>query len=189
MASRNRMAKALDRLEQQAEQIEQGRQAWRQERDREAAERQRWEETLHRFGEALPEDLWDRVAAALEDGSCPLWDWIKNISRGRSRLPECLTEEVMRRLVLIRLDEADKCDSFEAVCLRCGLQYPMHKYPPLSEWKLAPGCSPGEQPLRYDLPRFFDHDGCPACAASSTAGDMNWAHLIGDGYWFAAKDD
>src|SRR5262249_25175992 len=85
---------------------------------------------------------------------------------------------------LIRLDEADRCEPWEAVCLRCGLEYPMHKSPPLDQWRLAPGCSPDERPLRYDLPHFFDHDGCPACGASSKAGEMNWAHLMPDGYWF-----
>src|SRR5262245_22296447 len=184
MNSRNRIARVLDRLE---EQVEQAQQAREQEADREAAERRRWEGALDRFGAALPEDVWDRVAAALEDPFCPLWHWIEDISRGRSRLPECLTEDVMRRLVLIRLDEADRCEPFEAVCLRCGLQYPMHESPPLSQWKLAPGCSPDERPLRYDLPHFFEHDGCPACGASSKAGEMNWAHLIGDGYGLAPQ--
>jgi hypothetical protein len=153
----------------------------------ESAEQQRWDETLSRFGEMIPEDLGDRVRAALEDRGCSLWRWIEDVFRGRSRLPECLTQEVMRRLVLTRLDEADKCEPYEAVCLRCGLQYPRHKCPPISEWKLVPGRSPDERPLRYDLPYFFDHDGCPACGTSSKAGEMNWAHLIGDGYWFAVN--
>jgi hypothetical protein len=151
-----------------------------------AEQQRRWEETLRHLGEMIPEDLWDRVRAALEDRGCLLWRWIEDVFQGRSRLPGCLTEEVMRSLVLIRLDEADKCQPWEAVCLRCGLQYPMHRYPPISEWKLAPGCAPEERPLRYDLPHFFDHDGCPACGASSKVGEMNWAHLIGDGHWFAA---
>jgi hypothetical protein len=124
---------------------------------------------------------------ALQDERSPLWDWLDSIYRGRSRLPEGLTREVMRRLVLIRLDEADRCEPWEAVCLHCGLQYPKHKSPPLSEWKLLPGCSPDERPLRYDLPHFFDHDSCPACGASSKAGDMNWAHLMEDGHWFASE--
>ena len=180
MISRSRMVRELERLEQLVNEQEQHQ---RQEEAEEAEERRRWEEALNRFEAVLPEDLLDRVALALEDERCPLWDWLDDIVRGRCRLPECLTKEVMRRLVLIRLDEADKCDSFEAVCLRCGLQYPRHKSPPLSEWRLAPGCSPDERPLRYDLPHFFDHDGCPACGASSRAGSMNWSHLIEDGYW------
>jgi hypothetical protein len=138
---------------------------------------------LRRFCKVLPADLEDRVATALEDRNCPLWRWLRDMFCGRSQIPEGLSTDVMRRLVLIRLDEADKCDSFEAVCLRCGLQYPKHKSPPLRDWKLAPGCSPEGRPLRYDLPHFFDHDGCPACGASSKAGEMNWAHLIEDGYW------
>src|SRR5262249_12056554 len=131
--------------------------------------------------------LCDRVTAALDDTQCPLWRWLESIFEGRSRLPVWLTGEVMRRLVLIRLAGADRCEPWEGVCLRCGLQYPMHKSPPLSGWKLAPGCSPDERPLRYDLPHFFDHDGCPACGASSKAGEMNWAHLVPDGYWLNAE--
>jgi hypothetical protein len=181
MVSRSRVFKTLGRLEREiSEQLE----IRRQEEERQAAEQRRWEETLTCFGAALPEDLWDRVDVALRDENSTLWRWLEDMFRGRSRMPECLTEEVMRRLVLIRLEEADRCDSFECVCLHCGLQYPHHKSPPLSEWKLAPGCSPDERPLRYDLPRFFEYDGCPACRASSRASDMNWAHLMSDGYWF-----
>jgi hypothetical protein len=140
-----------------------------------------------RFVEVLPDDLRDRVSVALQDDRCLLWPWLRDICRGRSRLPERLTEDVMRRLVLVRLDEADRCQPWEAVCLRCGLQYPMHKYPPLSDWRPGPGCSPDERPLRYGLPHFFEHDGCPACGASSKAGEMNWAHLIEDGFWTQDK--
>jgi hypothetical protein len=99
-----------------------------------------------------------------------------------------LSAVVMRRLVLIRLEEADRCDSLEAVCLGCGLQYPQHKRPPLSPWRLPPGCSPDDRPLGYDLPHFFEHEGCPACGASCRTGDMNWAHLIEDGHRFAQAD-
>jgi hypothetical protein len=182
MTSRSRIARALDRLEE----IVNERLQRRAEEDKRVADiRRRWDETLGRFEEALPKDLLDRVAAALEDERCPLWGWLKDVFRGRSRLPACLTEEVMRRLVLIRLDEPDRCEPWEAVCLRCGLQYPRHKSPPLSEWQRAPGCSPGERPPVNDFPRFFEHDGCPACGASSKVGEMNWAHLIPDGFWTA----
>lgn len=181
MTSRTRIVRALERLEQQAKEWQQSR---RHEKEYKAPEQCRWEETLDRFFQVLPEDLWCRVGEALEDESCLLWGWIENVFRGRSQLPECLSKGVMRRLVLIRLDEADKCESFDAVCLRCGLQYPWHKRPPVSQWRLATGCSPDDWPLRYDLPHFFDHDSCPACGASSTTGEMTWAHLIGDGYWF-----
>jgi hypothetical protein len=185
MTSHNRVAR-VERLEEWAN----DRRQCRLEEEKHAADTQRrWEETLSRFEALLAEDLLGRVDEALEDERCPLWKWLEDIVRGRSRLPECLTEAVMRRLVLIRLDEADKCDGLEAVCLRCGLQYPMHKRPPLSEWRLAPGCSPDERPLRYDLPHFFDHDGCPACGASSKAGEMNWAHLMEDGYWATDKEN
>jgi hypothetical protein len=180
--NRHRIARVLDRLEQQAEEYITQQLIRRQEEARERAEDQRWEETLLQFSEALPEDLWDRVSTALDDERCPLWDWIENLYRGRCLLPENLSAGLVRRLVLIRLDEADKC-SFEAVCLHCGLQYPTHKTPPLSEWRLVPDCQPTDKPLRYDLPSFFEHRGCPACGASSQSGHMNWAHLLPDGYW------
>lgn len=184
MISRNRIARALDRLEPQVAEVWG---AWEQECARKVAERQRWKEVMSRFCYFIPDDLGDRVTAALQGGDRGLWGWIENIVRGRCRLPECLTQEVMRRLVLVRLDEADRCDSFEGVCLHCGLQYPMPKLPPWDGWRVVPGCPPG-QPPRYEQPRLFDHDGCPACGASSKAGHMNWAHLMEDGHWFARKD-
>src|SRR5262245_57199371 len=107
MVSRNRLMKRLDRLESQVQERRESRRQWVQQ---EAAERRRWKETLTRFIDVLPNNLHDRVEAALRDERCPLWRWLEDVNRGRSRLPECLTEEVMRRLVLIRLDEADRCE-------------------------------------------------------------------------------
>jgi hypothetical protein len=100
------MVKTLDRLERE---IREQQEIRRQEEEQQAPRQRRWEETLTRFGEFLPEDLSDRVDEALRDDRCPLWRWLEDQFRGRSRLPECLTEEVMRRLVLIRLEEADRC--------------------------------------------------------------------------------
>ena len=175
VATRNRFARVLDRLEEQVKERQQRR---LEEEAKDADDQRRWDEVMNRFCEVLPEDLGDRVAVALQDERCPLWGWIRNMHRGRSRLPECLTEAVMRRLVLVRLDEADRCEPWDAVCLRCGLQYPMHKTPPLNEWRLASNRSPDGQPLRYDLPHFFDHAGCPGLRRpGSKAGEMNWAHL------------
>ena len=199
MTMSRRIARALDRLEARVHE----RQQRRLDEERQQADVQRrWEETLSRFEALLPNDLLDRVAVALQDDQagdeirefreyerCPVRLWIEDVYRGRSRLPECLTEAVMRQLVLTRLDEGDRCSDFDGVCLRCGLQYPMCKLPPISEWRLAPGCSRDEKPLRYDLPHFFDHDGCPACGASSKAGEMTWVHLIEDGFWTRDRHD
>jgi hypothetical protein len=112
---------------------------------------------------------------------------MEDVWRGRSRLPECPTEEVMRRLVLIRLD-APEWDFMDGVCLRCGLQYPVPNYPSSAQCGCS-GCMArarrrAESRALFD--RLFGHEGCPACGASTKVGDMNWAHLIGDGYWFAA---
>jgi hypothetical protein len=159
-----------------------------------AAEHGRALETWERFAGLVPDDLSERVAAVLEDMQHPIWRWLRNVFEGKSRLPECLTENVMRQILLVRLDRAELCDNSEMACLRCGLQYPMHKSPPLSEWKMTPaakerlaqGCPWDNLPYpRYDLPHFFDHAGCPACGASSRAEEANWAHLVESGYWFA----
>src|SRR5947209_4476754 len=130
MTARHRMARTLDRLEAHFQQQNERRQ---EEDSRAADHRRRSQETLGAFATALPRDLYERVLKALNEQDCPLCPWLEDVFRGRSRLPECLTPEVMRRLVLIRLDEADQCDDFDAVCLRCGLQYPVHNSPPLSE--------------------------------------------------------
>ena len=181
MTPRKRIARALDRLEAQVNERQQRRLG---EDQQQTADRLRWEEILRRFEALLEPALLHRVELALQDDQSgdeileyreyeqySVRAWMEDIYRGRSLLPECLTPEVMRQLVLIRLDEADRCRS-EAVCTRCHLQYPQCKLPPVSEWKLAPGCSRDEIPLRYDLPHFFDHDGCPACGPHSRAGEM-----------------
>src|SRR5262245_66499216 len=69
----------------------------------------------------------------------------------------------MRQLVQIFLDRPDHIEG-GMTCAACGLQRPIHKYPPFSEWKLVPGCHPDERPLRYDLPEFFPS--CPACGCT-----------------------
>src|SRR5262249_44185438 len=135
--SRKRIARALDRLEPLVEEVWG---AWEEECARKAAERQRWKVGLHRFGEGLPEGLWDRAEQALNDERCRLWRWLEDIVRGRSRLPACLTPDVMRQQVLVRLNMAPECGGFEGVCLHCGLQYPVSYFTPLTEWKSPDGC-------------------------------------------------
>lgn len=166
-----RIGKALDLLEKRARELQQVR---RQKDDRVAAVQRRRKEILENFFAAMPEDLWERAVTAIDENEfCPLARWLRYVFDGRSRLPECLTKDVMRRLVQIRLDEANKCDSLECVCLRCGLQYPLPKDLPWSQ-----------RGADYSPPHFFDQRGCPACGASTKAGEMNWAHLVEDGYWF-----
>lgn len=186
MTLRGRVGRALDQMGQVLKELREQDRRRREAEARAAEEDRRDRAILRRFESLLSEDLIIRADAALSDKHHTLWRWIEYLFDGRCRLPECLTEGVMRWLILVNLDQADKIDSYYAVCLRCGLLYPMHKSPPLSEWKLAPGCLPDERPLRYDLPHFFDHDGCPACDASSKVGSMNWAHLIEGGYWFGS---
>jgi hypothetical protein len=101
-------------------------------------------------------------------------------------LPEGLTAEVMRRLVQVRLEAAPD-DLLDGVCLRCGLQYPLPQFPGSAHC----GCGSCEDRQRQRAQslavyeRLFDGRGCPACGASTKVGEMNWAHLVEDGYWFA----
>jgi hypothetical protein len=181
MGSRNRLVKRLDRREQQVQQRQESR---RQREEQEAPERRRWEDTLTRFSEVLPEDLGDRVTAALRDERCPLWRWLEDVCRGRSRLPQSLTADVLRRLVQIRLEAAWE-DFLDGVCLRCGLQYPLPNYPSSAQCGCG-YCADRQRQQAESLALFerrFDGRGCPACGASSKAGEMNWAHLMQDGYW------
>jgi hypothetical protein len=181
MGSRICLVKRLDRLEQQVHERQARRRQWQ---DQVATERRVWEDTLARFFEVLPEDLHDRVAAALQDEHYPLWRWLEDVCRGRSLLPQCLTADVMRRLVQLRLDAAWE-DFLDGVCLRCGLQYPLPNYP--SSVQCPCGCCKDRERQRAEslalFERLFDGRGCPACGASSKAGEMNWAHLMQDGYW------
>jgi hypothetical protein len=181
--ARNRIVRRLDRLEQQAKDQQQG---LRQDRDRKAAEQRRWEETLDAFGAVLSEDLLGPVATALQTRRGLLWRWFDSVFRGRSRLPEGLTAEVMRRLVQVRLEAAPD-DLLDGVCLRCGLQYPLPQF--LGSPQCGCGSCEDRQRQRAQslavYERLFDGRGCPACGASTKVGEMNWAHLVEDGYWFA----
>jgi hypothetical protein len=179
----------LARLERQ---LQAEMQLFREQEERRAAELRRWDEVLNAFGAVLPDDLNEPVTAALEGGRAPLWGWLENLVRGRCRLPECLTEDVVRRLVTVYLDaDAAEAASLSGVCLRCGLQYPLPNFPSSAQCD-CPACDEGslrraESRARglavYE--RLFDGRGCPACGASTKAGEMNWAHLMPDGYWFA----
>jgi hypothetical protein len=59
-------------------------------------------------------------------------------------------------------------DSFARVCRQCGLEYPDHQKPPLSQWK------PRQGPPWFDTPDCFA--ACPGCGASIK--DFDWAHLV-----------
>src|SRR5262245_29620623 len=155
MTTRNGIVRALDRLEQQL-----GGQRSVEDLVDEEQQQRRWEETARRFEELLPEDLFDRVNEALADERHPLWEWFDSVFRGRSRLPECLTEEVMRRLVEARLYQADG-DFIDAVCLRCGAQYPLLNFTSSVDCKCA-DCQSRKQRRAETVAlfeRLFDHEG------------------------------
>lgn len=181
------MRRSRQQLERVLEQLEQEAQERRQQQEEVDAEDRRWLETLERFGEALPPDLHARVTQALEaDRHCSVWAWIENVYVGRSRLPDGLSPEVMRRLVQILLEEGEQCLAWVGVCLRCGLQYPLPRWRYESRSHASDSHATPAAERRYEE-SFFEHNGCPGCGASSKKGDMTWAHLIGEGYWFTRR--
>jgi hypothetical protein len=106
----------------------------------------------------------------------PFGPWLRDLSRGWCRLPK-LTPEAMKDLLLAWLSpEATRGQ----ICRQCGLEYPLPRLPPSSEWKLLPGKRPMEgHPPWYDLPEFFQE--CPGCGASRF--NMDWPHLVEDKHY------
>jgi hypothetical protein len=144
--------------------------------------KKRWASVAHRFvllarqaGELMCDAEREQVRLAvkqlMDNFGGPFAAWVRHLQDGWCRLPE-LQPAVMKELLLTWLrPEVDG----GMVCSQCGLEYPKHKYPPTSEWKLLPGKKPREGPPPwYDLPQFFS--ACPNCGASSY--DIDWPHLI-----------
>jgi hypothetical protein len=138
----------------------------------------RWNQICLQAWQLLPGPDQERVKQAMEQEEGPLsgpfGSWLRGLSNGWSRLPE-LAPEVMKDLLLAWLSpEADG----GMVCEQCGLEYPKHKTPPMSEWKLLPGKNRMKDPPPwFDLPELFE--ACPGCGASRYEAD--WPHLM-DGY-------
>jgi hypothetical protein len=103
-----------------------------------------------------------------------------------------LTEDVMRRLIEVWLYKglaSASSDFLDGICLRCGLQYPLPNFPPSAHCHCN-SCQEGNRRRAESVAlfwRLFDCRGCPACGASTQAGEMNWAHLVPDGYWFTSS--
>jgi hypothetical protein len=124
----------------------------------------------------MSEEECQRVGAALEQWNDrqagPYAGWFCDLARERCRLPD-LAPAAMKAVLLAWL--SPECDSGARVCRPCGLEYPSHKSPPMSEWKVLPGKVPFQgPPPGYDLPDFFD--ACPGCGASLL--DFDWASLV-----------
>jgi hypothetical protein len=88
--------------------------------------------------------------------------WLTGLTRGETNLPANLAPATVATIVRVYLEHADLVDPLSQPCPTCGLLVPQHTYPPLSEWRLAPGCKPSDTPLKYDLPKFFNS--CPHCS-------------------------
>jgi hypothetical protein len=144
----------------------------------------RWEEIINRLTKtiiaALPlltEDQQEQVVRAFEQvGDLfegPFGTWHSHLSRGWCRMPE-LSPEVGKELLLAWL--SPQVDG-SMVCGQCGLEYPKHRHPPMSEWRVLPCKIPLQGPPPwYDLPEFFQ--ACPNCHASRFEAD--WPHLVRD---------
>ena len=111
--------------------------------------------------------------------------WFTDVFGGHCRLPK-LPALIVKTLLLTWLSpEVDRLA--RPVCIHCGLEYPQHCLPPMSEWKLLPGKTPWEGPAPwYDLPEFFPS--CPGCGASR--GDIDWARFSRETHrpWMAMDD-
>jgi hypothetical protein len=134
----------------------------------------RWEKLVSQAMSLLTTDEQAKVVGAVEqwaaDFAGPLACWLSDLYEGRCRLP-LLPAAAMKAVLLAWLSPAAEGGM---VCVRCGLEYPRHKTPPLGEWKVLPGKRPQEGPPPwFDLPEFFSS--CPGCAASVREAD--WPHL------------
>jgi hypothetical protein len=144
------------------------------------ARQRRWRAVLRRWdallgvawpllGPAEQEQLERALAQLVDESAGPLWDWLRGLRDGWSRLPELPPETTQALLLAWLSPEADR----GMTCRHCGLEYPRHKSPPLSEWKLLPGKRPLEGPPPwYDLPEFFA--ACPGCGGSRFEADWPW---------------
>ena len=128
------------------------------------------------MSEEQVEQVNQGMSLLVEDLEGPYSRWLQDLLDGRCRMPE-LSAEAGKELLLAWLSpEVEGA----YVCMQCGLEYPKHRSPPLSEWKVLPGKTPlvGEPPW-YDLPEFFH--ACPNCGASCF--DIDWPHLIPDKHY------
>jgi hypothetical protein len=137
----------------------------------------RWERLYEAAAELLTpaeqEQAREAVGRLANEFDGPFGDWLRDLCDGCCRLPR-VSPEVMRDLLRAWLSpQADG----GMVCNGCGLEYPQHKRPPLSEWRLLPGKTWGVGPPPwYDLPEFFP--ACPHCGGSRY--DSDWPHLAVD---------
>jgi hypothetical protein len=154
---------------------------------------ERWESVIKRLDrlvrqadELMTDAEWEQVHHAIQqlvDGlGGPYADWLEHLREGMCRLPE-LPPTAMKDVLLAWL--APEANG-GMVCRQCGLEYPQHKNPPFSEYKLLPGKRPFEGPPPwYDLPYLFE--ACPGCGASrhevdwwfQTFYDLPWKRLDG----------
>jgi hypothetical protein len=133
-------------------------------------------ELFEAAGALMSEEEGQRVLDALDqfndrqDG--PFAGWFRDLTKEWCRLPD-LAPAAMKAVLLAWL--SPECDGRGQVCRQCGLEYPCHKHPPLSEWKLLPGKVPFEGPPPwYDLPEFFK--ACPGCGAALF--DIDWPWFV-----------
>ena len=135
----------------------------------------RWMRLVKAAVPLVPDKQVDGVRAAFGDlrerVGGPYGTWLRDLFAGNCRLPD-LAPVATKDLLLAWLSPEVEGGM---VCQECGLEYPRHKSPPLSQWKLIPGRLPFEgTPPWYDLPEFFRT--CPHCGTRSFEAD--WPHLV-----------
>jgi hypothetical protein len=145
---------------------------------------QRWQQIAQRLMKMLEQALplldegqqaqvMEGMAKFFDERDGPYKSWLQHVVDGWCRLPEVSPEAGQALLLAWLSPEVDG----GTVCKHCGLEYPHHRKPPLSEWKVLPSKIPLQGPPPwYDLPEFFQ--ACPSCGASRF--EMDWPHLIQD---------
>jgi hypothetical protein len=138
-------------------------------RDFDAEDGKRWEMT-ERLVEMTPEDLRETFVAALEERdergfstkrADRLRSWICDLGFDRTRLPDDLSPETMRKLVRIYLEDTPP-ESVGEVCDQCGLYRP-HRGGSL------------QNAVWVDASNYFDS--CPHC------GCREWTPNYAVGVW------
>src|SRR5262249_25733270 len=126
----------------------------------------------------LDADAQERARQAVEQLAegfgGPFATWFRDLADGCCRLPE-LSADSMAALLAAWLSPAAEGG---AVCTGCGLEFPKHQHPPLTEGNPRRGRAAfdGNPPPWYDLPEFFQ--ACPRCGGSLYGLGMTWPHLV-----------
>jgi hypothetical protein len=145
----------------------------------ERQEQRRWrsvsDRLLRQLCDAFPVFADDPLVEAavlefLDYDRGPLAQWLDDLRKGWSRVPE-LSAEVMRQVVFCWLHPGS---GDAMVCNHCGLECPRSDLRHLNGWRDPHRDQRAERARQEGWPRYFE--ACPCCGASTR--DADWPHLI-----------